>query len=152
MTVRRLLALVLVQTVAAMPAVLATLHVHEYSSHDHPSHHHGPAVHEHERAADIGHDHPSAEHGHEHDSTIAHNESTTAALEPCDPGRHSISVGIGILQVRSLHIDLAEIAGPTVFAPPVPIRATVARRDVRVHGPPCDLQIPSRAPPVIPHA
>lgn len=151
MTVRRFFALVLVHTVAAMPAALSSLHVHEYSGHDHPSHHHGPAVHQHERAADLGHEHSGAEYGHGDDSAIAHTESATATIEPCDPGRHSISVGIGIIQVRSVHVDLAQFASPTLFALPVSIHAIGPRTDVRVHGPPFDVQIPSRAPPVIPH-
>jgi hypothetical protein len=148
MAVRRVLALVLVLTVTALPAVLSSLHVHEYSGHDHPSHHHGPAAHHHERAANIGREHAEPEPGHDHDSVIVHAEDITATIESCDPGQHSITVGIGIIQVRSAHVDLAHIAGPTLFAPPVSVGATVLRTDVRVHGPPFDAQIPSRAPPV----
>ena len=127
---RRVIALVLVQGLAASAAVLPSLHVHEYDDHDHPAHHHAPAAHEHEHHGTAALEHP------------------TPIVESCDPGQHAVAIALGCVQVRSFHVDLAEVVGPTLGAPPITVRHVAALTDIRVHGPPVCAQVPSRAPPL----
>ena len=139
---RRFVALVLASAVAVSSAAVSRLHVHEYVGHDHPDHHHGPAIHEHEHS-------PSLEPGH-HTAEADHQPGIDA--ESCDPGHHAVSVTTACAYTQYAHADLAELPGPAVFAPSGPMRSALPITDVRVHGPPFDPRIPSRAPPVFPHA
>jgi hypothetical protein len=59
---------------------------------------------------------------------------------------------MGCAQVPQLHVDIAELPGPTVLVPAAPVQPVASVTDVRVHGPPFDPRIPSRAPPLTPHA
>jgi hypothetical protein len=139
--VRRVVAYALALALVVSSATVSSLHVHEYVGHDHPDHHHGPATHEHEH------------------STLAYREHHTSPenapamqVESCDPGRHAVSVSLGCAYVRQVHVDLAELPGPTLAVPTAAIRSAVPFTDVRVHGPPFDARIPSRAPPLTQHA
>ena len=142
---RRLVAVVLAQALVASSAVGTSLHVHEYLGHDHPDHHHGPAAHEHEHEretlVDMGH----------HSAALDDHELAVQA-DSCDPGRHAVSVSMACASVAQVHVDLAELPGPRIMVPSVPIQSAIPITDVRVHGPPFDARIPSRAPPVDPHA
>jgi hypothetical protein len=140
--VRRLLVFVLAQALVVSPAMVSSLHVHEYAGHDHPDHHHGPAAHEHAQLALEHHDHEGA----------ASAERAGSGLESCDPGGHVIAVKPGCVEGRQAYVGFAEQPGPTIAAPSVPFRSALPVTDVRVHGPPSHTRIPSRAPPVIPHA
>jgi hypothetical protein len=141
--VRRLVAVVLAQALVASSAVGSSLHVHEYLGHDHPDHHHGPAAHDHEHSTFVELDH--------HSAALEDHELAVRA-ESCDPGRHAVSVSMACASVTQVHVDLAEQLGPRTVVPSVPIRSAIPITDVRVHGPPFDARIPSRAPPAIPHA
>ena len=144
---RRLVAFVLIQALAASTSMGSSLHVHEYIGHDHPDHHHGPATHEHQhdRAALDDRDHHGLAAGEEDD-----HQAWQA--DPCEPGRHAVAVGGVCACIPQAHVDLAELTGPAVVALGAPIRSTVPFTDVRVHGPPFDARTPARAPPVSPHA
>ena len=127
--------------------MVSFLHVHEYIGHDHPTHHHAPASHEH------GHElSPATETDLDHVSTFDSHGAPTARAESCDPGRHGVAVKMSCAKLPQLHLDLAELPGPTIVVPAVPVRSAVGITDVRVHGPPFDPRIPSRAPPLTPHA
>jgi hypothetical protein len=141
--VRRLLALVLIQALVVSTALGASLHVHEYAGHDHPEHHHGPASHEHHQAAIADDDH--------HQETEDHGLLAFHA-DSCDPGRHAVAVTMGCAQVPQLQIVIAELPSPTVVVPAAPVQSVAPVTDVRVHGPPFDPRIRSRAPPLPPHA
>ena len=143
--VQRLLASLLAGALVAAPGALSSLHVHEYAGHDHPTHHHGPASHEHG-----DHTSPLDQPDPDHDITPDRQEAPTARVESCDPGGHAVAVKMGSAQLPHLHFDFAEGAGPTRVAPPAPLQTPVGITDVRVHGPPFDPRIPSRAPP-LPH-
>ena len=140
---RRLVACALVQALVISTAVGASLHVHEYLGHDHPEHHHGPASHEHHHAAIADDDH--------HDETEDHSLPALQA-DSCDPGQHAVAVTMGCAQVPPLHVDIAELPGPTVLVPAAPVQSVAPVTDVRAHGPPFDPRIPSRAPPLTPPA
>lgn len=133
-------AFVLAQALIVWPILPSPLHVHEYIGHDHPDHQHGPASHEH---------HPSsasaeqAHHGQEEDE-----DQQAAHVESCDPGMHAAAVAIGRAQVPQPRVDLGELPGPMIVAPAAPVRSAIPVVDVRVHGPPFDLRIPARAPPL----
>lgn len=145
--VRRVLASFLVAALVAAPGVVSSLHVHEYTGHDHPTHHHGPASHEHGP-----HHSPLTEPDHDHDATFDSHGTAAVSAESCDPGRHAVAVKMGCAQPPQLHLDLAERPGPTIAVPTIALRSAVGITDVRVHGPPFDPRIPSRAPPLTPHA
>jgi hypothetical protein len=68
--------------------------------------------------------------------------------DSCGPGQHAVAVTMGCAQVPQLHVDIAELPGPSVLVPAAPVHSGVAVTDVRVHGPPFDPRIPSRAPPL----
>jgi hypothetical protein len=72
--------------------------------------------------------------------------------DSCDPGRHAVGVSMGCAYVPQVHVDVAERPGPPTARPSASIRPVVPVTDVRVHGPPFDPRIPSRAPPVSAHA
>jgi hypothetical protein len=139
--VRRLLAIVLIQALVASTALTASLHVHEYTGHDHPEHHHSPASHEHHQAAVADDDH--------HAETEDHGVPAFQA-DSCDPGNHAVAVTMGCAQVPQLHLAIAELPSPTITAPAAPVQSVAPVRDVRVHGPPFDSRIPARAPPFTP--
>jgi hypothetical protein len=139
--VRRFVAAVLACGLVVSSTVASSLHVHEYVGHDHPEHHHGPAAHDHGHSTAVDGDH----------HPIADDHSAIQA-ESCDPGRHAVSIAVGCAYVPQVHIDLAELPRPTTEAPSSVSQSAITPRDVRVHGPPFDARIPSRAPPVIPHA
>jgi hypothetical protein len=119
---------------ASASGQVSLLHIHLYSDHDHPEHHHGLAAHEHNRPA-------------QHHDDGDHDEAVH--LESCVPGQHAIALtmacgpqpptqaidGVG----RSLILD-------GLLAP---IRSVTELTDVRVHGPPPLTQAPPRAPPLI---
>jgi hypothetical protein len=141
--VPRLVAFVLIQAMVVSTAAGVSLHVHEYLGHDHPEHHHGPASHEHYHAAIADDDH--------HDETEDHS-LPTLQVDSCDPGQHAVTVTMGCAKVPQWHVDIAALPGPTVFVPAAPVQSVAPVTDVRVHGPPFDPRIPSRAPPLTPHA
>ena len=134
---RRLVALVLVQALAVSTATASSLHVHEYLGHDHSEHHHGPASHEHHDPELPDSDHPVASVDEDHPEMEA---------VPCDPGRHAVAFTL-CAYVPQVHIDIADAAGPTVAAPLAAIGSATPITDIRVHGPPSHVRIPSRAPP-----
>ena len=140
---RRLVAFVLAQALVASSAVSSSLHVHEYLGHDHPDHHHGPATHDHEDPTFVDLDHHSA--GKE-------DHELAVEADSCDPGRHTVSVSMACASVTQVHVYLAKLPSPRIVVPTAPIQSAIAITDVRVHGPPFDARIPSRAPPVNPHA
>ena len=135
---RRLFAVVLVQAMVASSAMGSLLHVHEYVGHDHPEHHHGPAAHEHHHSASAG-DHHSGPEDPDHPGLQA---------DSCDPGRHAVAATMVCAQALRIHVEIAELPGPAILAPAVSVRSAIAPTDVRVHGPPFDGRIPSRAPPL----
>ena len=140
---RRLVACALVQALVVSTAMGASLHVHEYLGHVHPEHHHGPASHEHHQAA-IADD-------HHHDDPEDHGLPVLQA-DSCDPGHHTVAVTMSCAQVPPLHVDIAELPGPTVVVPAALLQSAVPVTDVRVHGPPFDSRIPARAPHLTPQA
>jgi hypothetical protein len=146
-SVRRTLASLLVAALVAAPGVLSSLHVHEYTDHDHETHHHGPASHEH------GHE-PSPLNAPDldHLPVFDGHSAATARAESCDPGRHVVAVKMSCGQLPRLHLHFAELPGPDVAVPAAPVRSAVGMTDVRVHGPPFDPRVPSRAPPLTAHA
>jgi hypothetical protein len=141
--VRRLVVCALVQALIVSTAAGASLHVHEYLSHDHPEHHHGPASHVHHQAAIADHDH--------HDNTEDDGLPTLQA-DSCDPGDHAVAFTMGCAQVPQLPDAIAELPSPTVVVPVASGQSVAPVRDVRVHGPPFDSRIPARAPPLTPQA
>jgi hypothetical protein len=141
--VRRLVAFALVQALAVSTSMASSLHVHEYVGHDHPEHHHGPAAHDHHDLAPADQD----------DHTDAGDEDHLAwQADPCEAGRHAVVVSMGCAWIMHGHIDLAELPGLTIVVASATIRSALPFTDVRVHGPPFDPRIPSRAPPLYLHA
>ena len=138
---RRFVAFVLMQALVVSTATVSSLHVHEYFGHDHPEHHHGLASHEHDDT-----ELPDLDH---HVGSVDEDQEEIEA-GPCDPGRHAFAVTLGCAHVPLVHIEFAEGAGPTVVAPIAPIGSATPITDIRVHGPPSNVRIPSRAPP-LPH-
>jgi hypothetical protein len=136
--VRRLLAFVLVQAMVASSAMGSSLHVHEYVGHDHPEHHHGPAAHEHHHS----------ETADDHYSGPGDRDHPGLQTGSCDPGRHTVAVTMVCAQALQIHVEIAKLPGPAILAPAVSVRSATALTDVRVHGPPFDVGLPSRAPPL----
>lgn len=128
--VHRLLTVLLGLVVASTSGQISALHIHQYTDHDHPEHHHGPAAHDHQR--------PSVHH--DEDDGGAH-------LEPCDPGHHAVSVTMGCMPLPKAHASDAECPNPGVVEPLVSVHPVPAFTDVRVHGPPPLTQAAPRAPP-----
>lgn len=135
---RRFLALVVAAALVSASVSAASLHVHEYLDHDHPEHHHGPASHHHPPGGAADLDHDSADDGH--------HLSVEAAS--CDAGRHVAAVRTACASVPRVHVDLAEVPGPSFAILATPGRCRVRITDTRVHGPPFLRQLPARAPPV----
>jgi hypothetical protein len=120
-----LLGFVLVSTGGQVSA----LHIHAYTDHDHPEHHHGFAAHEHHRS-------------------VRHHDDDVVHLETCDPGQHAVSLTMGCAPVPRVHVIDAECASPAAVESLVPFRSVHHFTDVRVHGPPLLAQAPPRAPPL----
>ncbi len=150
---RRLVAFVLVPALVVSTAAAASLHVHEYVGHDHPEHHHGPASHEHHPSAIADHGHDAAEEGHhrpvvEADFPVLESDFPVLESESCDPGGHRSTVSMGCASVPRVHVDVAELPGPAMLDPAAPIGSAASVTDLRAHGPPSGLHVPSRAPPL----
>ena len=138
---RRLVAIVLVQTLVLTMATASSWHLHAYSDHDHPDHHHGPASHEHRVTADAV---PHAEHSADQDSI---------RVEPVpqdDPGRHALGFSTGATCGQRVEITVAILPGPALMDPGAPTWSALAPTDVRAHGPPATVCTSPRAPP-LPH-
>jgi hypothetical protein len=142
MRVRRLATLALAHALVVSSFGVSPLHMHEYVGHDHPDHHHGPAIHGHTHAA------TGAHHG---GLTEEHHRPALQA-DRCDAGKHAVTVAMGGAFVVQLHLDTAELPGPTIAIVPAPAQSTAPVTDVRVHGPPHEIRLPSRAPPLTVHA
>ena len=137
-----MLALVLSQALVVSTATGSLLHVHDYTGHDHPDHHHGPASHEH-------HVYYAVEHREDHHDEEERHGGPVASGDSCDPGRHAVAVTMGCAHVPQLQLTIAELPGPAIFAPSTTVRSSIPITDVRVHGPPFDTRSPSRGPPLI---
>jgi hypothetical protein len=160
--VRRLCAFVLALTVAGSSAAASSMHVHAYGGHDHLDHQHGPASHRHDHdqggpaeAVDDHYDGHDDDHHDDYDDQDGrgHDDRTAAArVEACDPGEHAIRIPRTAGPLPQIHLQLAVLPGAVVVAPATPVRVTLAPLDVRVHGPPADIRLPARAPPLTPLA
>ena len=142
---QRLLAPLLVAALVTAPGVASSLHTHEYIGHDHPTHHHGPTSHDHDEqhseATELEPDHLAEPERH---------GAPAVDGESCDPGRHVVGVKKACAQTPQLHLNFAELPGPSIIVPMVPLQPPVGVTDVRVHGPPANPGIPTRAPPTLP--
>ena len=127
----RLLAVIALAALATNP--WAGTHVHRYAEHDHPEHHHGPAVHSHDgdRAQ-----HPVAATG-------------APGLAPCDPADHEVALqaACGMAGHQPEGMPAALEHGNAPFRRPSAVLIRLA--DVRVHGPPARTRTRPRAPPVV---
>ena len=130
--VPRVIPVVLGLVLASTSGQVSALHIHAYTDHDHPEHHHGLAAHEHHRSA--------PHHDEDHDAVH---------LESCDPGQHAVSVTMGCAPVPHVDAIDAQCANSSLVEPLVPVRSVQPFTDVRVHGPPPLTQAPPRAPPLI---
>ena len=132
MAMRRMLASLVGLALMAAPGAVSPFHIHAYTEHDHPEHHHGPALHEHH--------HPQAtlQHDGDHDPL---------RLESCDPGQHAVSLVMACASPPHLPIVVAERADPSRVEPSVTPTLNRLIVDIRVHGPPARGRIPPRAPP-----
>jgi hypothetical protein len=102
--VRRFVAFLLAQALIVSTSVASSLHVHEYVSHDHPDHRHGPAAHDHDHPATADRDHHS----------LAGEDHPAWQADPCEPGRHAVSVSMTCACIPQAHVDFAELPGPTI--------------------------------------
>lgn len=127
--VRRLVAILLGLAVVSSAGLMPATHIHRYADHDHPEHHHGPAIHEHRRAQALPND--------------GLPQWTT-----CDPGQHAVSLTVGCAAVPLTQIVEAESSSATVLPSLVRLQPARELTDVRVHGPPPRTQAPPRAPPL----
>jgi hypothetical protein len=118
------------------PALLATssagspLHVHPYSTHDHPEHRHAPAA-------------------HTHHEFLAHPDDGKAHVEPCDAGEHVVSLVFVWTEASQVHVAAADLSWPARPAPALPSWRAAGTTDVRVHGPPPSRRASPRGPPLI---
>jgi len=133
------MAFVLVQAVLASTGTVSPIHVHEYAGHDHPDHDHGPASHEHRHP-------PVAEH--EKLAWGVDQDQPELQAGSCDPGRHAVAVTMGCAHVPRVHVDIADLPGPTMRSPAPSGGRAASVVDIRVHGPPSETRILPRAPPV----
>jgi hypothetical protein len=138
LVVYRAVAWLIISALIAAPGGLSTLHTHAYTDHDHPEHHHGPAVH------DYHHLESRAEARSESGDGLPH-------LESCDPGEHVVSIVLACAVTPQVLIAAAECGSAILIAPLIASQRTSDVRDVRVHGPPFRNQAPPRAPPLILH-
>lgn len=129
--VPRVVAILLGLALASTPGRVSALHIHAYTDHDHPEHHHGLATHEHHRLASLQDDDDDAPH-----------------FESCDPGQHAVSFAMACTPLLQAHAIDAESASPSAFGPLVPVCSVRGLTDVRVHGPPSLTQAPPRGPPL----
>jgi hypothetical protein len=149
-SVSRLLSLLVALTVAGSSAAPASLHVHGYGGgHDHPEHRHGPASHSHD------HDHGVAasvsgerEHHDDHDTHGDDRDLDAVRIEACDAGDHAVRIPGAAAPRPHVHLQLAVLSDAIAIAPATPARLTLAPIEVRVHGPPTDMRLPARAPPL----
>jgi hypothetical protein len=112
----------------ALSVCAPTLHTHAYGDHDHPEHHHGLAAHDHQ-----GLDHHAAD--------------STARVEDCDPGQHTVAVSFGCVpRPQVLTVDVVETA-LAVIEPDFTATTRISLADVRAHGPPLLVRTSPRAPP-----
>jgi hypothetical protein len=126
--VTRLTSALLVLALTFTWAQVSALHVHRYTDHDHPEHHHGPAAHEH---------HADSQHG----------DDGAARLETCDPGTHATSfVFVSSAPPDSAAFDVELDSRPAILAP-LTSRLVLNPPDRRAHGPPVVGQTSPRAPP-----
>ena len=131
--VYRSLAFLLIPALVAASGAVSPLHTHVYGDHDHPEHHHGPAV-------------------HEHQPVVAHPEDGRAHLEGCSPGRHAVSLTFVCATPPQVHAQDADVNIPGSPTPPLEIEFAAQHTDIRVHGPPPRAQASPRAPPATLHA
>jgi hypothetical protein len=134
--------LLLVQALIVASASASVLHVHEYAGHDHPDHRHGPAAHTHAQ---------STAHDHDRDLPAGGDHGATIESAACEPGRHAVGARMAA-DIRLAQVDVGELPARIAVAAAATICAATALTDVRVHGPPLDDRIASRAPPLISHA
>jgi hypothetical protein len=130
--VQRFVTILLGFVMASASGQVSPLHIHQYTGHDHPEHHHGLAAHEHHRS--VPHQ--------DNDDDVVH-------MEPCDPGQHAVSITMGSAPLPQANALDVECANPSVLELLVPLRSVHRFADVRVHGPPPLTQVPPRAPPLI---
>ena len=135
---RRLVATVLVQALVLTIAMSSSWHLHAYSDHDHPDHHHGPATHEHRVTADL------PEHSADQDGIRV---ETVPGDD--DPGRHALSFSTGATCGHRVEITVAIVPGPALMDPGAPTWSALAPTDVRAHGPPLTASTSPRAPPLL---
>lgn len=128
-SVHRLVTILLGTILAPTSGQVSALHIHEYTDHDHPEHHHGLAAHAHQRSA-------------------PHQDDDGVHLESCDPAAHAVSLTMGCASLPQVNAVDAECASPSVLEPLVPLRSVSDLTDVRVHGPPGRTQASPRAPPL----
>jgi hypothetical protein len=130
--VHRAVAILLGLLLASTSGQVGALHIHDYTDHDHPEHHHGLASHEHHRPD-------------------RHHDDDELSIESCDPGQHAVSITMGCVPWPAVHAPDGECASPDRVEPLVPLRLEQRLTDVRVHGPP-PLALAPRAPPLSLHA
>ena len=114
----------------AMSSQVSRLHTHAYAGHDHPEHQHGLAAHDHAQA-------------------VVHEDESDEGLhvEPCDPGRHEVSLTLGCAPAMprvSVHAEAVQLPALDRL---VPLRIIGMATDARAHGPPLVPSGPPRAPP-----
>jgi hypothetical protein len=127
----RLIAVITLSALATSP--LVGTHVHRYADHDHPEHHHGPALHSHEG----------------HRDRHALNAAGSYQLAPCDPADHEVALQAACGTAVYHHEGMLAVLddGPGTSERPDGILIRLA--DVRVHGPPARTRTRPRAPPVV---
>jgi len=130
--VHRSVAVLLGLVLASTSGQVSALHIHQYTDHEHPEHHHGIAAHEHHRSA--------AHHDDDHEA---------AQLESCDPALHAVPVTMGVAPAQQVDAIDAQCGNSALVEPPAPLSSVQPFTDVRVHGPPPLIQAPPRAPPLI---
>jgi len=125
--VRRLTSLLVALGLLSSAAHAGLLHIHAYWDHDHPEHHHGPAVHTH---------------------AAAEEPSSDLRIDRCDPGQHTSSFVFicGAPQSNQVSAPAESVSG--VIVPSAPVVGGVSFREVRVHGPPRYSAAGLRAPPL----
>ncbi len=128
-SVERLIGGLVALVLTMSPGQVPQLHIHWYTDHDHPEHHHGLAA-------------------HEHSVSGARTTGADLLLKDCDPSRHKITFSFACAAPpRASWLD-AELVTPVVRAPePPPLHSLVDLTEIRVHGPPPRTQSTPRAPP-----
>jgi hypothetical protein len=127
--VHRFVAILLGTILASTSGHISALHIHAYTDHDHPEHHHGLAAHEHHRSS-------------------PHQDHDASRLKSCDAGRHAVSLTMAFAPLPQVNAVDAECASPSVVERLVPLRSVPDLTEVRAHGPPPRTQGPPRAPPL----